>query len=35
MVLDLTEQLTDGQTFDVTLEFASGTTLVVPVAVRS
>jgi copper(I)-binding protein len=35
MVLDLTEQLTDGQTFDVTLEFASGTTLVVPVTVRS
>jgi len=35
MLLDLAAPLTAGQTFDMTLEFASGERLVVPVSVRS
>jgi len=35
MLIDLAAPLTAGQTFDMTLEFASGERLVVPVTVRS
>lgn len=35
MLIDLAAPLTAGQTFDITLEFASGERLVVPVTVRS